>query len=385
MRAERPRGFILPTTLLVLTLLTVMLTAAFVLISAEYRSTDNAMAGTRAQALGQAALNTYFASSHSLLPTDTYDSVRYTYTGGYADVVAKKMINATTGSTRWVIKSTGTSTDPLLTGQVTARRTIGQMATLNPAAALNPRAALVALNGVSILGSAAGHPLNGTNYPSSPGGCSAPGLADTNALLTLSGGSPGGYTGSTPSGGVITQASIASLYDSTHIDWPAIQTGNFTPDYIANGTNPTNLPAPGSNTWEVGYYNGDLTIPGNLTITLGPPATTITPRVGVLIVTGNVTMANNASWAGILIVGGRLIAGNSGNGNFLVQGYTITGLNCAIGGSCANNQFNRWSSTSVPATYREVRWSWCYTNLALQSLNVMVPVKNTFIDNWAGY
>ena len=43
-RGRAPRGFVLPTSMLVVTLLTVMLAAAFILVSADYRTTDNTFA-----------------------------------------------------------------------------------------------------------------------------------------------------------------------------------------------------------------------------------------------------------------------------------------------------------------------------------------------------
>ena len=48
------RGFVLATTLLVTTLLTVMLAASFLLVSAEQRTTDNSFGTARALALAQA-------------------------------------------------------------------------------------------------------------------------------------------------------------------------------------------------------------------------------------------------------------------------------------------------------------------------------------------
>lgn len=357
MTADR-RGFILPTSLLVLTLLTVMLTAAFVMTSAEYRSTDNALASTRALALAQAGLQTYFASNRSLKPSDTGDSVRFTYSGGYTDVVARKMRDMTSGTTPWAIRATGVTTDPLLSGQVTARRVIGQMAQLNPASLMNPRAALVALNGTTITG-AGSHPLDGSSFNT---GISCATSSSTNsALLTVT----GGYSGSAPNGGVIYQSSVASLYDSTHIDWPAVLAGNFTPDYVgASG-----LPATGNSDWQVGFIQGNVTIPAN---------TSYAPRVGILVVTGDVTMADNSWWAGIIIAGGRII----GTGTFLVQGYAITGLNCAVGGACIPNSFAKYGGSTL---IREVRWSTCGAVLGIQALATMGPVKNTFMDNWAGY
>ena len=377
--SKRPDGgFVLPTSLLVLALLTVMLTAAFVVVSAEYRSTDNSMAGTRALALAQAGLQSYFASNRQLQPTDWGDSVRYTYTGGYTDVVARKMRNATSGITTWIVRASASTTDPLLTGQITAKRSVAQLAQLNPVTTIIPRAAVTALNGATINGpNTQVNPIDGANMNANAPSCALPSptsLADTNGIQ-----SPGTYAGNIPTGGSINSQPvdrIGALYDSTHINWPAILAGNFTPDY----TTAASLPNPSNSTpWSVGYINGDLTIP------YSSPAGV--PRRGVLIVTGNLTLGDGAYWAGLLIVGGQIIPATS-TSNFLVEGATYTGMNCYnLGGKdcTAVVPKNSWDKYTLGSNYREFRWSYCFVQAAISSLSTMVPIKNTFIDNWAGY
>ena len=93
MRASsRPhsRGFILPTTMLVVVLLTVMLAAAFALASAEYRVTDNAFASSRSLAFAQAGMQNYLSVGHNLLAL-TQDSTTYTFSNGWAAVVARRL------------------------------------------------------------------------------------------------------------------------------------------------------------------------------------------------------------------------------------------------------------------------------------------------------
>jgi Tfp pilus assembly protein PilX len=383
MRADRLRGFILPTSLLVLTLLTVMLTAAFVLVSAEWRSTDNAMAGTRALALAQAGMQTYFATNRSLTPTNTTDSLRITYTGGYTDVVARKMILATSGVTTWVVKATGTTVDPLLVGQVTARRVIGRMALLYPAA-LPARAAMVALNGINANGATGNNPVDGGDNNGSIYSCTAPGWpgADTSALAVPR---PGYYTAATasplPAGeGVESLATRAALFDSTHIDWATILSGSFTPDYSQSGGTLW-YPAPSSGTnWEVGYVTGNVTIPGYAGFPIGYA------QQGVLIVTGNVTMANNAHWDGIIIAGGTL-QGVTSTSQFLVHGMVVTGLNCYnVAGACSVPKNQLWRDDGPGSgNWHSVKWSWCWAHIGIATLAAMAPTKNTFIDNWAAY
>jgi hypothetical protein len=355
-----------------------MLTAAFVLVGAEYRSTDNALAGARASALAQAGMQAYFAASRSLTAAMSNDSVRYTYTDGYADIVARKMRTTNTGITSWVIKATGTTTDPLLTGQVTARRVIGQMALLYPPS-MPARAALVALNDVEIMSKSGDNPLDGRDTLGSFLGCTAPVgfAADTTAVTTP----PSGYMqGSAPAPGgdpPEALASLAAVFDSTHIDWATILSGNFTPDYTqSGGTLDYPAPAPPTNTaWQVGYVTGNVTIPG---FSGFPNAWA---QQGVLIVTGDVTMGDKSHWDGIIIAGGKL-EGISTTSEFLVHGMVVTGLNC-ITSVCPGK--TRLRRDSHPTAYRTIRWSWCWAHIGIGMLAAMAPVKNTFIGNWAAY
>lgn len=155
----------LATTLLVTTLLTVMLAASFLLVSAEQRTTDNSFGTARALALAQAGLQNYFAQNRGLSDTSSYDSTRIPLVLGYANVVATRLrpAGASTGSplALWVVRSSGVATSPVMAGQTQGSRTLAQFAQLNQGL-LPARAALVALNGVQITGSGT-NPLSGSD------------------------------------------------------------------------------------------------------------------------------------------------------------------------------------------------------------------------------
>jgi hypothetical protein len=180
LRAER--GFVLATTLLVTTLLTVMLAASFLLVSAEQRTTDNSFGTARALVIAQAGLEAYWDSSRGLDTSSIYDSARIVLTGGYADVVGRRVrpAGAALGSrlALWVVKSTGVTTTAVMAGQVQGTRTIAQFAQFNPGK-LPARAAMVALNGLSITGPPgatfplSGHDLNPGLCVGNPGGAAA--------------------------------------------------------------------------------------------------------------------------------------------------------------------------------------------------------------------
>jgi Tfp pilus assembly protein PilX len=356
------RGFILATTLLVTTLLTVMLAAAFILVSAEQRTTDNSFATARALALGQAGLETYFTQIRSLTDTSTYDSLRLPLANGYADVVARRVRrgNSAIGSplALWVVQSTGVATSPVMTGQVAGRRTVAQFARQN-ILMLPARAAMVALNGASATAGGSSNPITGTDL-GAIGSCVPPSgsLADTVALSVPT----GGYfqdAGPSPTGRIEYFPSWSSLYDSTHIDWVALVSGGFDPDYTIP---PASYPG-FSNDYYV-YY-----VPGNATVPSGQ-------RRGLLVVSGNVTMANGAHWDGIILAGGNLV-GQTGSSNWIIHGMAVTGLNMALGQAVGPNSLKRQNAV--------MQWTWCYTQSSVNSLGSLVPIANAWSDTWSTY
>ena len=346
MRTES-RGFVLPTTLMVMALLTVMLTAAFILISAEYRTTDNALAMSRAHAIAQAGLENYMSRYPSITPTSTYDSVHVVFGSGYAEVVAQRLV-ASSGShpTLWLIRSTGVQTaGGTLTGQTTGRRVVAQLAVLNPGK-LPLKSAFVAANPL-VVAANGGNPISGDDA------CLF--NVDT-AGLTIA---AGDLSGSGVQGGIRTLPSRATVLDSTHVDWASLLAGNFTPDYVVPP-----WPAP-SLANRVYYAPGDLTLPTGT-------------RWGVLVVQGDLTLGSGGAteWDGIILVGGRII---EAGGSITVHGSVTTGLNNLI------------NPNSVPpdsvnqAGNSEYRWDSCWTALQQLSMGSLSPLRNGFINTWSTY
>jgi Tfp pilus assembly protein PilX len=352
---------VLPTTLLVTTLLTVMLTAAFILVTAEYRTTDNSLANTRALTLAQAGLQNYLAANRALTTSSTYDSVRYTLTGGYADVVAQRLYPQTdTTVALWIIRSSGYSTVATQSGITQGKRVVAQLAELNPGV-LPARAAMVAANGVNMTANGA-NPISGNDASFCP-------LDDDTTGLTVP---VGGYLDSAksgsrppPAGGVEYLSNDTAVVDSTRIDWSALLAGNFTPDY----TIPTNpWPPTGGTSYQIGYAEGNVTIPaGGI-------------RRGMLVATGNVTMASSAHWDGIIIAGGRF-GGASVASSYTVHGMVITGLNMSLGQNVSSNIIRRNSGGGA----RTIQWASCYTGPSTTSLSSLIPINRAWMDTWSTY
>ena len=375
----------LATTLLVTTLLTVMLAASFILVSAEQRTTLNSFGTARALALAQAGLQNYFSQNRGLADTSTYDSTRIAMLTGYADVVAKKVrpSGATDGGSPlalWIVRSTGVSTSPVLTGQVVGTHTIAQFAQLN-LGVLPARAAVVALNGVQVKGAGASdNPLSGSDL-GSQAPCVSPGhpTADTAAVTvpsTISGGGAGYVqtAGGWPLGTIenSTFFTWSSLYNATHIDWSSLLSGNFLPDYVVTNASPIGAwPAVMTTNYLVGYVPKDAS--GNNQDILIPAG----QRRGMLVVTGNVFLTTGSHWDGIILAGGY-VSVPSPCASCALHGMVVTGLNIALGQTVPRDTLSRLGSTYV-------QWAWCYTQSSVSSLSSLVPVKNGWADTWSTY
>jgi hypothetical protein len=350
-----------------------MLAAAFLLVSAEQRTTDNSFGSSRALALAQAGLQNYFSQNRGLADSSTYDSTRISLVLGYADVVATKVrpSGASSGSVLalWLVKASGVATSPVQAGQTQGARTIAQFAELN-LGVLPARAALVSLNGAAITGNATDpYPLSGEDLPTAcagnPGGAAADtfGVSVPGSLYSDVGTTPATsrYGIPTVDGGYF---GYSRLYDTTHVDWVGLVGGNFTPDYTIP---PSAWPTPGNNNRLVGYVPGDVTIPS---VPGGTPG-----MRGLLVVRGNVHFAEDAHWDGIILAGGYLAA--PAGTDYLMHGMVVTGLNRALGQVVPPDTIERGM--------QHIKWSWCHVRTAINSLSSLVPVRNGWADTWTTY
>ena len=344
------RGFVLPTTLMVMTLLTVMLTAAFILISAEFRTTDNALAMSRAHAIAQAGLQDYLTRNRGLGAASTYDSMRVTYTAGYADVVASRIVAPLGGKIgTWLVRSTGTLTGGMLTGVTRGKRVVAQLAELN-LGTLPLRAALITANPAWVQNGAFG----ATNAVSGNDACAA---SNNRGATAAAGDLIGGASGIT--GSVENLPNEATVLDSTHIDWAALVAGNFTPDY-------TVPPWPGgASGYPVFLANGNYTLPSIFGF-----------HQGILVVTGNLTMPAFGAWNGVVLVGGHARATSN---LYFIRGTMVTGLNNQITpGSVGRDSIPQGFITSL-------QWDSCQSASAVAAMAAMAPMRNGWIDTWSTY
>lgn len=339
-------GFILPTTLMVMTLLTVMLSAAFVMVSAEFRASDNALAQSRATSLAQAGIQDYFSRNRAISSGTTYDSLRITYSAGYADVVARRLVPVI-GSRQaiWLVRSTGSITGSVLSGQVQAQRTVAQFSTFNPGV-LPVKAAFVAGNQIVFINTGLPAPITGSD---SCGALDSAGLVVTPANMV------GDHSGM-----VIRTFPPNAVLDSTHIDWSSLVAGNFTPDYNVP-------PFPGAaamTTFPILYSSGNLSL------------SAFSTGRGILVVKGDLSIGVWASWSGIILVGGRVTAAGFSLVN--IQGTVVTGLNNIT-------TPNSVGPDTIPRGWPGFQWNSCDAASAAASQGAMAPLRHTFIDTWATY
>jgi hypothetical protein len=167
--------------------------------------------------------------------------------------------------------------------------------------------------------------------------------------------------------------------DSTLINWARVVAGDLYPDY----TNTLPTPCVPWHPWGDSnycpyssyYWNGSVTV----------TSAGIGASRGLLIATGDVTMADGAHWDGIIIAGGRFIANVN---SYVVHGMVISGLNCTTGSCPPPSSIQRGPATSAvtpPINIAVIRWDWCYAHAAISGFASLAPISGTFMDNWKTY
>ncbi len=338
------RGFALPITIFLITILTVMLATALARAGSDHEVSDSGQSVVDALAIAESGLHTYMDSVPSR-PSDG-DSLRFNITGGYADVVVLVLQNPPdqTENEYFVIRSTGYVINPNQGATPIAQRTVAQMA-LWQVGRINRIAAIVAANGITT-SDEADIVVEGIDQ------CGVTAVAGVR--LATQDAPEGDYKGSPPTWIGETADSVAN---ETQINWQLISDGEFSYDY-------TDL---SSMTDSSSYYiDGDLTL------------TTVEGK-GLLIVTGDLTTGGLfQKWFGIVLVGGRIIFGVDDQE---FRGIVVTGLNEQIAGMppVLKNKMNKKD--------RDYKFYYASCNVedALKALTGLIPINNAWIDNWATY
>lgn len=350
------KGFALPLAILVIGILSISIAAGFTLVNSERRGVDDQKAQVSAFVLAEQGLETFFVKRDSLgfnsrPPLVTEGPVRIYLKGGYADVQLDR-IRPPTGSLAglYVVRSKGTQTQGAIGGAPAGVRTVAQYAAWEPAS-MEVLAGWTAISGIrkngnsgSFLGVDAcvvSDSIAGVAVPQVPG-FNQPGTTDSLEYLADS-----------------ARAGAARV----EIDWAGILAGTaLTPDYIVP---PDAIPSFADTT----FYP---TILMTGTGTLG--SSQLNGGRGTLIIQGNLDTGSGATfnWNGVVLVGGAL----TGNGNNYIKGAIVSALNVKLGQTVPINTVN---GTKL------YQYSSCEVAKALMGLGALVPLPNTWVDNWVEY
>ncbi len=360
------RGFALPITIFLIAILTLMLGSTFTRAATENRIAAGSKSTVDALLVAQAGLEKYFGQdfTESDRPVSG-DSTRLDVPGGWAWVVPDVLITPadTMYDFRYIIRSTGYVENPRQPGNTLASHTVAQFADWQKAWLEAPRAAIIAANGLQIEPPAGKVVFDGQDRPNSlcagdpllPDGFGARLPASGNTDLGLADdyyGAPGRQQSGT-------KESVAQL---VNIDWEAIRSGEFVPDYTSpqyglTGDFPSQL-VDGNYSESMEHFEGE----------------------GLLIVTGDLSVSparEHWYWRGVILVGGEA---KFESDTTYIYGRVITGLNYLTGDAPTNDD------TDVAATrLARIRFDSCNIRKSLKSLNGFVPLVNTWVDNWSTF
>jgi hypothetical protein len=347
-------GFAIPVAILVIGVLSISIAAGFSLVISERRGVDDQKAQVSAFVLAEEGLQTFFVKRDSLgftskPPAVSEGPVRIYFTGGYADVELDR-VRAPTGSLSglYVVRSKGTQTQGAVGTIPAGVRTVAQYASWD-GADINVEAGWTAISGIQKNGASGSFlGVDGCRDSAAVAGVAVPVVPGFNRPATADSTT---YLGQT----------VNDAARAVEVDWVGIKAGTaITPNYvIPPGTPPTW----GDTTYyPTIYYNGDLTT-----------MSAYNGGRGILIVSGD--MGGNGStftWKGIVLVGGDLV----GNGANNIQGAVISALNAKLGQTVAINTANGTK------TYQ---YNSCEVAKALRGMGALVPLQNTWVDNWVEY
>ncbi|UCG86994.1 MAG: hypothetical protein JSW71_00125 [Gemmatimonadota bacterium] len=343
------RGSALPLTILLVTVITLMLTSAFVRAQVDRRMAESSGATVDALAVASSGLHRYMAfyDSTQVRPVDG-DSLRVNVPGGYADVVAR-LVQVPVDSFQphmYIVRSRGTVIDPTQGQEPQAVRTVAQFA----------RWLQGGIRAVAALTS-----INRMYYASQ---------VDTDVIIDgFDGCTAGAITGfraagdsdvpGTPTGtpGWKRQDHWSVVAEETGIDWDAIENGDLKADYTS-------------------IVNGDTTFATYIIDGSEVVLTDIT-GTGLLIILNKLdTMGARFEWDGVILVGDDI---DPTADTTIVRGLVVTGLDEIIGQPTAGSEFDKIDKNIY------LYYNSCNVARALARFRGFDPIRNAWVDNWATY
>ncbi|MBI2401663.1 MAG: hypothetical protein HYV20_02770 [Gemmatimonadetes bacterium] len=346
------RGIALPVTIFIITLMTIMLAAAFARVGAEREVAVGASEAISALTVAQSGLQRYLGMK-TVRPPDG-DSVRFNVTGGYTDVVARIVESDSLDDqkTMYIVRSTGYVIVPAQGATAQGKRTVAQFAQWQ-VGAIRRIAAYVAANGIDVQNPAARVFVSGRDSCATASTLLSARVASGSKNLNR-----GTFEPDPPR--AVAGGSGNFVADTTGVDWNSIVNGGFVPDYRY------------INTADLDYKSHMVQGNAPLSNTIGR---------GLLIVTGDLTTSgSSAGWQGIVLVGGRIIFSNGTNSRF--EGLVFSGLNELLGGAPPANTV---LGGSGGGTRYHLYYCSPYVDATLAALTGFAPIRNAWVDNWASY
>lgn len=350
-------GFAIPVAILVIAILSVSIAAGFSLVIAERRGVEDQKAQVSAFVLAEQGLQTFFIKRDSLgfkstPPGAREGPIRIMLKGGYADVELDR-IRPPVGSLAglYVVRSRGTQTRGAVGQTPAGVRTVAQYAAWEPAQ-LDVLAGWTAITGIKKNGNSGSFlGVDACKDSASIAGVAVPQV-------------PGFNQPKTTDSLEILAATINASAKLVEVDWAGILGGSaLTPTYTIP---PDAYPSFADTTfYPVIFLKGTAGTTGTSQLNGGR---------GLLIVEGDLDTGSGATfnWKGVVLVGGDL----TGNGNNNVQGAIISALNAKLGKTVAINTVN---GTKL------YQYNSCEVAKALMAIGALVPLPNTWVDNWIEY
>jgi len=352
--------------ILLITVMTVALAAAYTLNGTESQVGDDYEEQVAALALAESGRHRYLIDRVALGHPDTVPPALERDTIPYADGVAIITLTRIRPQVQqlpplYLLQSRGLRNPPPFGNVPAAERTVAQYVYWD-VAPLNVLAGWTSLSGLEKNGLNP-NAISGVDAGALQAGC-PPAL---NAVAAVAVPTTPGFIGNMGSlaGTPLIQplGDAAATRGAVDIDWAGIVNGTADMTYdivIPGGTMPTTAYFTANpNYWPTIKVIGDLALSSN--------------GRGTLIVTGNVTATNQSRWEGVMLVGGTLRS----NGLTGVSGAVVTGLNILLGQTVP--------ITDVGNGDKLYRFNSCNVAKALKNKAKLRPIPNTWMDNIASY
>jgi hypothetical protein len=367
-RFRARRGFALPLALFFIGIMTVTLTASFMMTSGERRQNDGQAAQQRAYNNAAIGLETYLGARGTELgltgiPADNEPEQVFAINGNPLDsaYVMIRKLRAESGTVNtpgyvpalYAVRSRGVYNGGRLPGVGAAVRSVGILAAYSRGD-LQVMAGWTSLTGLRKNG--ASGLLSGADR------CGVQdtlaGVAVPNGGLDFNSPAMGSLQGDPPYRLLGTYEEAA---DSVNIDWDGIKNHSaIQADYL-NQWPPTTIL---ENDFTIIHFEN-------------PPHASVLLRTGkgLLIVEGNLDVGGSTVWDGVILVGGNITS----NGNNTVYGAVITGLDNQLGEDVINEDPANANGTKI------YQYDSCNVANAVSALGALRPIRNTYIDNWRSF